>query len=63
VPFASDESGPWQLVAGSRLVPSVEESLYLGRGGAPKKTRQIVLSGHIDSDTAIEARWAIRRMR
>jgi uncharacterized heparinase superfamily protein len=63
VPFASAESGPWQLVAGSRLVPSVEESLYLGRGGAPKKTRQIVLSGHIDSDTAIEARWAIRRMR
>ncbi|HEY7610575.1 MAG TPA: heparinase II/III family protein [Alphaproteobacteria bacterium] len=63
VPFASAESGPWHLVAESRLAASVEDSLYLGRGGPPKKTKQIVLSGRIDNDTAVEARWAIRRIR
>lgn len=63
IPFASNDSGPWQLVAGRGLRAAVEESLYLGRPGAPKKTKQIVLSGTIDNDEGIEARWAIRRMR
>lgn len=62
VPFASAESGPWHLIAGSRLAAAVEESFYLGRGGSPERTRQIVLSGTIDDDTGIEARWAIKRM-
>ena len=63
VPFASVESGPWQLIAGAGLAAMVEESFYLGRAGPPKKTRQIVLAGTIDDDTGIEARWAIKRMR
>ncbi|MFO0988728.1 MAG: heparinase II/III-family protein [Alphaproteobacteria bacterium] len=63
VPFASAESGPWHLVAGSRLAATVEESFYLGRGGPPKRTRQIVLTGTIDDETGIDARWAIKRMR
>jgi uncharacterized heparinase superfamily protein len=62
VPFACAESGPWHLVAGRRLAATVEESFYLGRGGPPKRTRQIVLTGTIDDDTGIEARWAIKRM-
>ncbi len=62
VPFASAASGPWHLVAGRRLAATVEESFYLGRGGAPKRTRQIVLSGTIDDETGVDARWAIKRM-
>ena len=63
VPFGSSESGPWQLVAESGLATTVEESFYLGHGGAPKKTKQIVLAGKIDDETGVEARWAIKRMR
>ncbi len=63
VPFASAESGPWQLIAERGLATTVEESFYLGRGGAPKKTRQIVLAGKIDNDAGRDARWAIKRMR
>ncbi len=62
VPFACAESGPWHLIAGRRLAATVEESFYLGRGGPPKRTRQIVLTGTIDDDTGIEARWAIKKM-
>ena len=63
VPFGSGESGPWQLVAESGLAARVEESFYLGRGGAPKATKQIVLSGRIENASGAEARWAIKRMR
>jgi uncharacterized heparinase superfamily protein len=62
IPFASAESGPWHLVAGRGLSAGVEESFYLGRGGPPKRTRQIVLAGTIDDEAGIEARWAIKRM-
>jgi len=63
VPFASVGSGPWHLIAANSLALSVEESFYLGRGGAPKKTKQIVLAGKVDNDAGLEARWAIKRMR
>jgi uncharacterized heparinase superfamily protein len=62
VPFASAASGPWHLIAGRSLAATVEESFYLGRGGPPRRTRQIVLTGTIDDDTGIEARWAIKKM-
>lgn len=62
VPFASAVSGPWHLVVGARLAATVEESFYLGRGGPPRRTRQIVLAGTIDDETGVEARWAIKRM-
>jgi uncharacterized heparinase superfamily protein len=63
IPFASSESGPWQLVAEGSLAATVEDSFYLGRGGAPKKTSQIVLSGRIEGGAGAGARWAIKRMR
>ena len=46
----------------NRLAATVEESFYLGRGGPPKRTRQIVLTGTIDDETGIDARWAIKKM-
>jgi uncharacterized heparinase superfamily protein len=63
VPFTSVESGLWRLVAERGLAATVEESFYLGRGGAPKKTKQIVLAGAIDAAAGLEARWAIKRVR
>jgi uncharacterized heparinase superfamily protein len=63
IPFGSADAGPWQLVAESGLASTVEESLYLGRGGAPLRCRQIVLAGRIECAAGAEARWAIRRMR
>ncbi len=63
VPFGSSESGPWHLVADSRLSTTIEESFYCGRAGPPQKTKQIVLAGKIDNPAGLEARWAIKRMR
>ena len=63
IPFASDDSGPWRFVAEGGLAATVEDSFYLGRGGAPKKAKQIVLAGRIETPSGAEARWAIKRMR
>jgi len=62
IPFGSGESGPWHLAAEGRLAATVEESFYLGVGDAPRRSKQLVLSGRIDSDAGAEARWAIRRI-
>jgi uncharacterized heparinase superfamily protein len=62
VPFASAESGPWQLAAESDLELSIEDSLYLGQPGTPRKARQIVLGGRIASEAGSLVKWAIRRM-
>jgi uncharacterized heparinase superfamily protein len=40
-------------------VLSIAESIYVGAGGT-KKTRQIVLDGHVGSNGAI-VKWALRR--
>src|SRR6201986_3656452 len=50
--------------AGGRLrmqvaVLSIAESIYVGAGGT-KKTRQVVLDGHVGSTGAI-VKWALRR--
>ncbi|HLI22965.1 MAG TPA: heparinase II/III family protein, partial [Stellaceae bacterium] len=40
-------------------VLSIAESIYVGAGGT-KKTRQIVLDGHVGTNGAI-VKWALRR--
>jgi uncharacterized heparinase superfamily protein len=41
-------------------VLSIGESIYVGAGGGTKKTRQVVLDGHVGSNGAI-VKWALRR--
>ena len=48
----------WRLRAQGAVL-SLAESIYLG-GETPRKTRQIVLDGHVGSDGAI-VKWALRR--
>lgn len=48
----------WRLRAQGAVL-SIAESIYLGSGGV-KKTRQVVLDGHVGSNGAI-VKWAIRR--
>jgi uncharacterized heparinase superfamily protein len=40
-------------------VLSIAESIYVGAGGT-KKTRQVVLDGHVGTNGAI-VKWALRR--
>jgi uncharacterized heparinase superfamily protein len=48
----------WRLRAQGAVL-SIAESIYLGTGSV-KKTRQVVLDGHVGSNGAI-VKWAIRR--
>ncbi|MGE4313264.1 MAG: heparinase II/III family protein [Pseudobdellovibrionaceae bacterium] len=49
----------WRFqLSGGRL--SLEDSVYMGEGYSPVKTRQIVVSGEIH-DTAHQIRWALQR--
>jgi uncharacterized heparinase superfamily protein len=41
-------------------VLSIAESIYVGAGGGTKKTRQVVLDGHVGSNGAT-VKWALRR--
>jgi len=63
IPFGSSDSGPWRFIAEGGLAATVEDSFYLGRGGAPMRAKQIVLAGRIETEDGAEARWAIKRMR
>lgn len=48
----------WRLRAEGAVL-SLGESIYLG-GGAPRKTQQVVLDGHVGTNGAV-VRWALRR--
>lgn len=49
----------WRFVHGSGTL-SLENSLYLGEGTRPRKTKQLVLSGTMDTDHA-QIKWALQR--
>lgn len=58
VMLLAPDGGRWRLRAEGAVL-SLGESIYAG-SGAPQKTRQILLDGHVGSSGA-RVRWAIRR--
>ncbi len=51
----------WQFRTNGRSV-SLEESVYLGRGGTARRTRQIVISGTATRGETSTIKWAIHRL-
>lgn len=49
----------WRFMSGGGLL-TLEDSIYCGDDGNPRKTRQIVVSGVMDSDKA-SLKWALQR--
>ncbi len=52
--------GGWRFIAtGGEL--SLQDSVYLG-DGRPRRSQQVVITGHCDGRTRTEVKWAIRRV-
>ncbi len=49
----------WRFVHGGGLL-TLENSIYLGEGCRPRKTKQLVITGKMDSDQA-RIKWALQR--
>jgi uncharacterized heparinase superfamily protein len=61
VEFGSDAAGPWRFATEPRHAVSVEESRYFGLGPQPRRTRQIVVTGHVPEAGSVVVKWAIKR--
>jgi len=50
----------WRFVQQGGVHLALENSIYLGEGTTPRKTKQIVIYGNIESDFT-EVKWALQR--
>lgn len=51
----------WQMRISANAELGLEESIYLGRDGAPRRTRQIVVTHHVFRGEA-HVKWSFRRL-
>ena len=55
-------SGGWRFrSAGGQHLPALEESIYLGQRGEPRRSEQITVSGEIGPEGVV-LKWALRRV-
>jgi uncharacterized heparinase superfamily protein len=55
-------SGGWRFrSAGGNHLPALEESVYLGQHGEPRRNEQITVSGEVGPEGAV-IKWALRRV-
>jgi len=55
-------NGGWRFrSAGGNAPPALEESIYLGQRGEPRRCEQITVTGEIGPEGAI-IKWALRRV-
>ena len=51
----------WQMRAGANAELALEDSIYLGGSGAPRRTKQIVVTHHVFRGEA-HVKWSFRRL-